>query len=429
MPYVENDKTELKQTVTDELKKEIVAFANTDGGQIYIGIKDDGTVCGVENADAVMQQAANMIRDSIQPDVTLFIKYIAEVIEGKNVVRIDVQRGTNRPYYIIGKGIRPEGVFVRQGTEKAPASMAAIRQMIKETDGDSFESMRSTEQELTFSAATEEFKQRGVDFGRMQQQTLGLINRDGVYTNLALLLSDQCSHTIKAACFEGSDKAVFQDRREFSGSLLKQLNDVYEYIDIHNQTRSTFDKLRRIDSRDYPEQALREALLNSLVHRDYSYSASTLISIYSNKLEIVSIGGLPSGTTLNDIMLGLSVCRNAKLANVFYRLELIEAYGTGIRKIMDAYAQSSEKPSIQVSDNAFKITLPNINSGINDISLSDNEKAAIAYINATGAATRKQIEALLNISQSSATRLLNSIEGTHITRIGSGKGTKYIPAK
>ena len=107
------------------------------------------------------------------------------------------------------------------------------------------------------------------------------------------------------------------------------MNDAYAFIDLHNQTRATFDQLRRIDVRDYPEVAVREALLNALVHRDYAFSASTLISIYTDRLEFTTIGGLPTGVSLADVLLGLSVCRNPKLANVFYRLELIEAYGTG----------------------------------------------------------------------------------------------------
>jgi ATP-dependent DNA helicase RecG len=150
----------------------------------------------------------------------------------------------------------------------------------------------------------------------------------------ALLEQPVASGAQKAAVFEGSNQSVFKDRKEFSGSLFKQMGAVYDYIDFHNQTRSTFDKLRRIDTRDYPEVAVREALLNSLVHREYSFRASTLISIYNDRIEFTSIGGLVSGVTLNDVLMGISVCRNAKLANVFYRLELIEAYGTGMRKIM-----------------------------------------------------------------------------------------------
>lgn len=129
-------------------------------------------------------------------------------------------------------------------------------------------------------------------------------------------------------------------QKEFSGSLFRQMDEVYDYIDFRNQTHSTFQKLRRIDQRDYPETAVREALLNLLVHREYSFRASTFISLYEDRLEFTSIGGLVSGVTLKDIMMGISVCRNVKLANVFYRLELIEA---------------------ETSDNVFKIILPNLN--------------------------------------------------------------------
>lgn len=125
---------------------------------------------------------------------------------------------------------------------------------------------------------------------------------------------------------------IFKDRREFGGSLMKQMNDIYEYIDFRNQTRATIEKLSRIDVRDYPEIAVREALLNLLVHRDYSYSASALISLYDDRIEFVSIGGLMPGIDLEDVLAGLSVCRNQNLANVFYRLHLIEAYGTGLTK-------------------------------------------------------------------------------------------------
>ena len=166
-----------------------------------------------------------------------------------------------------------------------------------------------------------------------------------------MLLSDQCMHTIKVAVFQGTDQTIFKDRREFAGSLLQQMNEVYDFIDFRNQTRATVEKLLRIDIRDYPEIAVREALLNLLVHRDYSLSASALVSIYADRIEFVSIGGLMPGIELEDIMIGISVCRNQNLANVFYRLNLIEAYGTGMRKIMKAYEGMKEKPKLEVTKN------------------------------------------------------------------------------
>ena len=281
---------------------------------------------------------------------------------GKDIVAVDIQRGTDRPYYLAKKGMRPEGVYVRQGYSSVPATDTAIRRMIKETDGDRFEAMRSLNQELTFEAAKKEFDLRNVEFGPQQMRTLKLVDQDNLYSNLGLLLSDQCVHTIKVAVFQGTDQTVFKDRREFSGSLLRQMNEVYDFIDFRNQTRATIEKLLRIDVRDYPEIAVREALLNLLVHRDYSFSASALISIYADRIEFVSIGGLMPGIDLEDIMVGISVCRNQDLANVFYRLHLIEAYGTGMGKIMKAYEGMVEKPVIETTKNAFKIILPNINA-------------------------------------------------------------------
>ena len=292
MLFQESETVELKGIVVEDIKKEVIAFANSAGGTVYVGVTDDGSVVGVDSPDQAIQQVANMVRDSIKPDVTMFVRYEAKQVDGKMILSVEVQRGTDRPYYLAKKGLRPEGVYVRQGTSSVPATDAAIRRMIKDTDGDSFENMRSLEQELTFEATREEFQSRKLAFDQPQMKTLGILNTDGIYTNLGLLLSEQCAHTVKAAVFEGTDQSVFRDRQEFSGSLLKQLNNVYEFIDRRNQVHSTFDKLRRIDERDYPEVAIREALLNSLVHRDYSFRASTLISIYSDRIEFTTIGGL-----------------------------------------------------------------------------------------------------------------------------------------
>ena len=316
---------------------------------------------GVEDADACALQVSNMVRDAVKPDVTMFVSYKTLDCDGKAVVAVKVQRGTNRPYYLAKKGLRPEGVYVRQGYSSVPATDAAIRQMIKETDGDSFEDMRSLDQALTFESTKGEFETRKIPFGAPQMQALNITSSDGLYTNLGLLLSDQCPHTVKAAVFEGTDPSVFNDRREFSGSLMQQLDEVYDYIDFHNQTHATYQKLLRVDTRDYPEVAVREALLNSIVHRDYSFRTSTLISVYDDRIEFVSVGGLLPGFELEDLMMGVSACRNPHLANVFYRLQLIEAYGTGMRKSMGAYAGAASQPQIMATNNAFKIVLPNTN--------------------------------------------------------------------
>ncbi len=403
MIFQESETVELKAIVVEDIKKEIIAFANCEGGKLYIGVQDDGTVSGLDNPDETSLRISNMIRDAIKPDLTMFLHYETVTVDGKKIVAVDIQQGTERPYYIAQKGLRPEGVYVRQGYSSVPATNTAIRRMIKETDGDHFEEMRSLEQNLTFESAKKVFAERNVKFGLTQMKTLGMVTQDGVYTNLGLLLSDQCVHTIKAAVFQGTTQSEFKDRKEFSGSLFRQMNETYDFIDFRNQTHSTFDKLYRIDRRDYPETAVREALLNLLVHREYSFCASTFISLYADRLEFTSIGGLVSGVSLKDITMGISVCRNSKLANVFYRLELIEAYGTGIIKIMGAYEGTGMTPQIETSDNAFKIILPNLNAmpeparqmQVNPEKCTPEEKV-IALTKQRGFITRKEIEILLS---------------------------------
>lgn len=430
MIFQESETVELKEIVVDDIKKEIIAFANGEGGRLYIGVRDDGTVTGLESVDNVSLQISNMVRDAIKPDLTMFLHYKTIEIEEKQVLEIEIQRGTERPYYIAKKGLRPEGVYVRQGYSSVPANDTAIRRMIKETDGDRFEEMRSLEQNLTFVETSREFARRNVEFGLHQMKTLKLLNYDGIYTNLGLLLSEQCKHTIKVAVFQGADQSVFKDRREFSGSLFKQLNEVYEYIDMHNQTQSTFNKLLRIDTRDYPEDALREALLNLMVHRDYGFQASALISIYEDRIEFVSVGGLVSGIDLEDIMMGISVCRNQNLANVFYRLQLIEAYGTGIRKILNAYHDVKQKPEIQHTQNAFKIILPNRNQSLERKEeyevLSKTEQQIIELMKQNGKLSRKEIETKLELSTSTVLRLLKKLtEKNLVVQNREGRKVNY----
>lgn len=431
MTFTESEVIELKSEVVSDLCKEVIAFANTKGGTLYIGVRNDGTVVGIEDADRVTLQINNMVRDSIKPDVTMFVHYETQAVCGKTILAVTVQKGTGRPYYLASKGLKPSGVYVRNGTSTDPATDTAIRKMIKETDGDCFEDMRSLEQNLTFQAASAQFAKCKVPFDASKMQTLGLVSPDGIYSNVAMLLSDQCSSTIKAATFSGIDKSQFQDRREFGGSLFSQMEDMYAYLDLRNRTKATFDGLYRHDARDYPEEALREALLNSLVHRDYSFSASTLISVYDDRIEFVSVGGLPSGIALEDILLGLSVCRNPKLAAVFYRLNLIEAYGTGMPKILKAYAGSGVKPKIEVSSNAFKITLPNRNSATRDLTaVSDTTKSKeeqiLAWIEANGHVVRSDVDALLHVSQATANRILKRMVADGLLRQeGRGRGTRY----
>ena len=270
--------------------------------------------------------------------------------------------------------------------------------------------------------------------------TLKMIGEDNLYTNLALLLSDQCEVTTKVAIFQGTDKAIFRDRKEFSGSIIKQLDDVFQFIDLNNKTKASFSGLERIDKRDYPEEAVRESLLNSIVHRDYSFSGSNLINIYDDRMEFVSLGGLVSGLELDSIFFGVSQPRNPNLAAIFYRMMLIESYGTGIGKIQRAYKDFSKQPVFETAKGVFRVTLPNRNEMLNHTNLPKKRIVAVyrqpssltekqlilEYVNKNKKITRKEAEAILNSGTTKAFKLLKELcTSGELQAIRSGKNTYY----
>lgn len=436
---LEGKNIEFKRQYTDDIKYAVLAFANTEGGTLYIGINDDGSVEGVENPDAVMLQVMNMIRDNIRPDITVAVDCSTELMENKHVVVLIIQRGVARPYYLANKGIRPAGVYVRQGASSVPASETGILQMIKESSGDVYEEARSLNQNLTFKEAEAYFAKKHLQFGDVQKRTLQLISADGTYSNLGMLLSDQCISIIKLAVFEGSKKTVFHDRKELSGSLFKQLEDAYAYINQFNYTRSEFPGLERVDTRDYPPEAVREALLNAVIHREYGIGGPTLISIFDDRIEFVTIGGLVKGLSLADIKLGVSMLRNKNLANVFYRLHLIEAYGTGLLKIDECYADCAVKPQLLATDNAFKLVLPNINFAakrVKNYSLADESKTAskkeeryqivLELARKNSLVTRSMIEKALHVSTSTAVLVLKKmLQLGLLKKYGEGRNVSY----
>ncbi|HHV09465.1 MAG TPA: hypothetical protein GXX75_04185 [Clostridiales bacterium] len=423
----EDNNTEYKREYTPDIKKEVIAFANSDGGVIYVGRDDEGNPYPLPDIDETLTQITNSIRDSILPDVTMFVGYEAN----ENGIAITVREGTHKPYFLPEKGLKPSGVYVRQGASSVPASFEQIREMIKLTDGDRFEAARSLTQELTFSAAAEEFSRCGVEFGESQMRTLGIIGADGLYTNLGLLLSDQCAHTIKFAVFNGTKKGEFKTRKEIDGSVLRQMRSAFDFLSLSNNLAATFSGLDRIEQYDYPEEVVREAMLNAIIHRDYAFSGSIIVNLYDDRMEFISLGGLMPGLQTEDLFLGISQPRNEKLANVFYRLKHIEAYGTGLRRIMQYYEDFDKKPEIEATHGAFMLSLPNMNHArplITKRQQKPQHKAILEYLQSHPFITNEIVQELLSVKQTRAYAIIREMinEGM-ISKNGSGKeDNKYV---
>ena len=303
-----------------------------------------------------------------------------------------------------------------------------VRKYIRQNGSDNYERAVSSEQNLTFDYVAETFKTHGVDLDENIFRAFGSTQND-IYTNLALLFSDQCKHTTKIAEFTDEACTEFRDSKEFSGSVLKQFVDAATYLTLCNRRATIIEEGVRIDMWDYPPEAIREALLNALVHRDYSFSGSIIININESKMEFISLGGLLPGLSTEEIKLGISQPRNKMLAEVFHRLRLIESYGTGIRRIYKLYEGCPCQPTIETAANAFKISLPNMNEKPQEPikkTMSTQMEKALSFIAQKDGASLKDIEAFLDIKQSRVYALTKDMLAMNLlTYSGRGQSKKF----
>jgi ATP-dependent DNA helicase RecG len=428
---IENQSVEFKREYNDKVNKTLLAFLNTEGGVLYLGVEDDGTVYGLTgDVDEWYRRVVTSFRDSVTPDPTAYFSAEPKQKDGNWTLEITVERGTAIPYCFSKYGLVPEGVWVRIGSNTVMATREHIRQMIKDNGMGQFISELSIEQNLTFAYAEKIFAEKEVAFGEQQKRTLGLVRPDGRYSNLALILSDQCQYTTKAAIFEGTNKEQFKDRKEFSGSLFQQIDEVLAYLRVYNRVGGTFEGAYRIDHPDYPDVTLREAYVNALIHRDYYLDGSVLVSMFDDRLEFMSLGGIMPGVTYDLMRMGVSVARNEKLAQVFYRLNIIEAFGTGIPRIFAAYEKSVVKPEIPVVDGGFLIRLPNQNYGLQKVkaNASSREQRLLEAFSNTEF-TKEDAAEILGMSVSGTYKLLvrMSEKGLLNTRKNGKQGIYSVP--
>ena len=427
--YIESETVELKQELTKNIKKEIVAFANSKGGTIYIGITDTGEILGLKDIKSDIESLSGMIREGIIGNLTTYTDIEIKEIDKKGVIELHITSAPEKPYYLADKGLKSSGVYIRHGSSTIQATDEIIRKMLIESSKKSFEEEISNVQELTFDYAKEIFKKRNIEFSNEKFKSLKMLT-DNKFNNLALLLSDQNPYTVKCAIFDGTNKTLFKDRKELSGSYLKIVEDAFYYMNLSNHINSTFNGLQRIDKKDYPDFSIREALLNAIIHRDYYFNGSILLSIFDDRIEINSTGGLINTLSLNDVYNGVSESRNPNFAEIFHRLNYVENYGTGIGRIINEYQDSKLKPIIELSENVFKITLPNLNyieSNKNEINNMTQEEIIIKYVKEKTKITRLEVEKLLDIGNTRSKQIINKLLEDHILiKKGTGKNTYYV---
>ena len=421
----ENENIEFKELYTENIYKEIVAFLNSGSGTIYIGYNDNGELIGLENVKETEEKISNGIRGKIVPDCSVFVSINNATLDNKDYIIINVSKGVNI-YSLKDKGII-KGTYIRNGSCSMPATEETVKQMIIKNSNITFETSVANNQNLTFNYIREAFMGINIDINNKNiMKNLFMLDNNGNYTNLALLLSDQSPYTVKVATYQSVNKTNFLDRKEFGGSLLEVYDKTLSYLKINSATYGLIDSSIREDIEEYPEFILREIILNSLIHRDYSTLTSNIINIYKDdSIEFISYGSLYGNITIEDVLAGLSTSRNPHLQSIFMRLKRVEAIGSGLRRVNSYYKSKNLDFLVKALPSSFVVRLPRIT--IDKISAKDDYKIIIDYLDKNVEITRKQAERLLDKEKTTTSNVLNKmISDKIIKKIGKGPNTKYI---
>jgi len=355
--WQEDNLTEFKAELNDKLEKEVVAFLNSEkGGDIYIGIADNGTCLGIDNPDQLQLMISDRIKNNIEPScLGLFDVYPIEK-EKKTIIKIVISRGTEKPYYIKKFGMSPKGCFVRKGSGVQQMDRTMIDAYYTRRTHTSLRNIVSPKFDLTFEQLKIYYQAKGLNINDSFLKNLDFYTEDGKFNYVAYLMSDNNTLSIKVAKYSGSDKVDLVENEEFGFcSIVKATKSILDKLQIENRT---FTKItgaaERLQKDMINKTALREALINAMVHNNYSREITPVVEIYSDRLSITSYGGLVSGLSKEEFFQGRSMPRNREIMRVFRDLELVEHLGSGVHRILKAY----DKSIFQISENFFEISFP-----------------------------------------------------------------------
>lgn len=414
----------------NQLKAEIVSFLNSNtGGTIYLGVNDDGLPISFTTEEDKNKKykeweetLSNWLANGFRPEVTGLIL----VDPNSNPFKISVSAGSNKPYYYTdGEGMNSKGVYIRNGSTKRRASDSEIRRMMNRHIANSFDGEKIEKHSLNFNYVEKNFERAAIKF-----DIIGLDfkkNDEDQYNNAALIVSDENPFVSKAAIYNGIDVTTFQDKKIFSGSVAKQVDDVIQYIHLNNQLSISFGHNgKRIENYSYPIDAVREAVMNAFVHRDYTMSSDIKIEIFDDRLAISSPGSLPDGLTIEDIKQGANAKRNPILINVLDKMNYIENYGSGIRRIFSLYKGFKRQPELIATHNLFTVILYNMNYKLNTLELSDNMISIVQYLNDGKLASRQEIQEALDLQKSYTLEMISVLKRMNIIGSeGRGPATRY----
>jgi ATP-dependent DNA helicase RecG len=414
----ESRQLEYKEKISNTFLKTVSAFANYDGGSVLFGVNDAGEVVGISDIEQKCLDIENSINDNIKPQPD----YCIEIINNGKTISLNVRPGVNKPYLYKGKA------YKRNDTSTIEVDQIELKRLILAGENMDYEELPSHDQNLEFSYLEQELiSKTGIkQLSKDILKTLNLYSDNNGYNIAAAIVSDKNDLPgIDIAKF-GETISIFQKRKTLEHQSIirsfyeavEMYKDYYQYEKVEGFERKLIETI--------PEEAFREALANAIIHRVWDINSHIRVSMFDDRVEIVSVGGLPNAVTVESYLSGdLSVLRNPILANVFHRLNLIEKFGTGIRRIKEAYTDSQTKPSFEVTENIIKVTLPLLSEKMD---LTQDELAVYSVLSKN---INKPISEIMSspsieFGKSKVTEILKRLANKKLVDIeGTGRGTKY----
>ena len=432
--FIEDSRNEFKEILNDKLEKEIISFLNANGGNLYIGISDNGNVVGInENIDDMQLQIKDRIKNNILPATVGLYDIEVKEHDDKKYLHIIIASGNEKPYYVRKKGMTPEGCFIRIGSSCEPMSQKQIEELFSKRTRNSLKNIVSPTQNLTFSQLKIYYEEKKYKINDNFLNQLGLVMDDGKYNYLAYLLADNNDISIKVATYSGNDAYDLIENEEYGYCcLIKAAKNV---INKFEQVNKTFTKITSEDRKEikmFDNISVKEAITNAFVHTLWEREYPPKFEIFNDHISISSTGGLPLHVSKTDFLKGFSAPTHPELMRVFKDLELVEQLGTGIIRILKSYS----KDVYEFSDNFIRVnfkfrtseTLVNIPKSVdnNIYSLSETQENILKLIRKNSRITQKEISDKLGINITTVARNLKDLKNKNIiNRIGSNKNGQW----
>ena len=431
----ESRKLEFKRQfpAKSDLLKTIVAFANGAGGNLIIGVSDkEREIAGVTDPLELEERIANLVYDSIKPLVSPYIS--VHNINGKSILNVQILAGSNKPYFLVKDGPQ-NGVYIRIGSTNRKAGPDIINEITRQRLGYSFEEEilpSLSYKDLDIHALKTFFSDIGsikAEFDLLSKwHILKKNNGDYLPTVLSVILFGKESlnafdfMNIRLTRFNGLDYSDISETKEFSIPLILNIDEIINEMKRLVKRTSMLEGARRVEKTVIPDFALREVLVNAIVHRDYSMTGSSIkINIFDDRLQVISPGVLFGNLDISDLGQGVSESRNRRMVRIFRKLGFMEELGTGISRIYKLYQENNLKRPEFIEQGQFFVTiLPQIEQ-LSDLSFSIYE-----LVKTYREITVQELAQKLNVHKNTVLKYLSLlVKEKKINRTGKGKNTKY----